>query len=130
MKKLNLVLIVFLAAGLTACANNTKKPMNESQQIGYYQDQNRNTRINTSTSIEEKDYAKWGKLAIEETKQKYPDSRVSDYQYDTRMINPDGTIVDYFDFTVYQDNSKRLVKVGVAHTEDDKLIDIKFEETT
>jgi hypothetical protein len=130
MKKLNLVLIVFLAAGLTACANNTKKPMNESQQIGYYQDQNRNTRINTSTSIEENDYAKWGKLAIEETKQKYPDSRVSDYQYDTRMINPDGTIVDYFDFTVYQDNSKRLVKVGVAHTEDDKLIDIKFEETT
>jgi hypothetical protein len=130
MKKIPLFTAAFLAASLTACGNNNfQKPMNESHQIGYYEDQNRNTRINTSTSLEEKDYAKWGKLALQKTKEKYPDSRISDYEYDTRLINPDGTIVDYFDFTVYQDHTRRLVKVGIAHTEEDKLIDIKFEES-
>ncbi len=129
-------LIVVLVAG--GCMNNDKKPTEESTDMRNNIENDRTKPLNVqyndqtpsedmNSSVTQKDYAKWGKMALAETKKKYPYSRVSDYQYDTRRVSPDGTISDFFDFTVYQGNKKRLVKVGVMH-DDNKLMDMKFEE--
>lgn len=137
MKQKLFILFAVIAVFAAGCMNNDKKPMEESRDMKNNVEQdltkpqnvqyNDQSPTNMGTALEEKDYAKWGKMALKETKDKYPNSRVSDYQYDTREVSPDGTITDYFDFTVYQDNTKRLVKVGVMHTED-KLMDMRFEE--
>jgi Protein of unknown function (DUF3889) len=137
MKQKVFILFAVIAVFAAGCLNDDKKPMEESRDMrnNVEQDLNKPQNIqyndqsptNMDTTLEKTHYAKWGKMALQETKEKYPDSRISDYQYDTRRVSPDGTITDYFDFTVFQDDQKRLVKVGVMHT-NDKLIDMKFEE--
>ncbi|WNB92308.1 DUF3889 domain-containing protein [Bacillus sp. NEB1478] len=123
-----IIFALFLSVGCMK-KEDKKTSMPKRENMGTYDAQNRNTPLNVDTNLSRKDYAKWGKLALEETKKEYPNSRISDYQYDVRRIAPDGTITDWFDFTVYQKNRKHLVKVGVMHSED-KLIDYKFEERT
>ncbi|RZT21210.1 DUF3889 domain-containing protein [Fictibacillus sp. BK138] len=133
MKQKVLILFMVVAVFAAGCMNNDKKPVEESRDMRNNVENDRDKPLNvqyndqTPTGMTQVDYAKWGKMALEETKKKYPESRVSDYQYDTRRIAPDGTITDYFDFTVFQKNKKHLVKVGVMH-DDEKLIDMKFEE--
>jgi Protein of unknown function (DUF3889) len=137
MKQKVFILFAVIAVFAAGCMNDDKKPMEESRDMrnNVEQDLNKPQNVqyndqsptNMDTTLEETDYAKWGKIALKETKEKYPDSRISDYQYDTRRVSPDGTITDFFDFTVIQDNKKRLVKVGVMHT-NERLIDMKFEE--
>ncbi|MGA4721827.1 DUF3889 domain-containing protein [Fictibacillus nanhaiensis] len=135
------IFIFFALTGILVaggCMNNDKKPSEESTDMRNNVENDRTKPLNVqyndqtpsedlNSSVTQKDYAKWGKMALAETRKKYPNSRVSDYQYDTRNISPDGTISDYFDFTVYQQDKKHLVKVGVMH-DDNKLIDMKFEE--
>jgi hypothetical protein len=129
MKHRAIILTVIFVIFATGCMKkDEKKPMQESQDMGYYEDQSRTNPMNMGTDVNKNDYAKWGKMALKETQKKYPDSQISDYQYDTRRVSPDGTITDWFDFTVDQGMKEHLVKVGVMHTEDDKLIDMKFEE--
>lgn len=124
-------LIGILVAG--GCMNNDKKPTEESTDMRDNVENDRTKPLNvqyndqTPTDRTTVDYSKWGKMALAETKKKYPNSDVSDYQYDTRRVSPDGTISDFFDFTVDENGKKRLVKVGVMH-DDNKLIDMKFEE--
>ncbi len=124
-------LIGILVAG--GCMNNDKKPTEESTDMRDNVENDRTKPLNvqyndqTPTDRTTVDYSKWGKMALAETKKKYPNSDVSDYQYDTRRVSPDGTISDFFDFTVNEDGKKRLVKVGVMHT-DEKLVDMKVEE--
>jgi Protein of unknown function (DUF3889) len=136
MKQKVFILFAVIAVFAAGCMND-KKPMEESTDMRNNVEQDRNKPMNVQyndqtpakidISRSEVDYARWGKMALIETKRKYPNSRVSDYQYDTRSVSPDGTITDYFDFTVYQDSTKRLIKVGVMHT-NDKLMDLNFEE--
>jgi hypothetical protein len=128
MKQRAIILMVIFVIFSTGCMKKDgKKPTQQSQDMGYYQDQNRTTPLNADTNLSKKDYAKWGNMALKETQKKYPNSRISDYQYDTRQVSPDGTITDWFDFTVFQDKKKHLVKVGVMHSEE-KLIGMNFEE--
>lgn len=138
MKQKVFILIAALSVfAATGCMNNDKKPTEESTDMRNNVENDRTKPLNVQyndqtpadmdSSLTHKDYAKWGKMALAETKEKYPNSRVSDYQYDTRNISPDGTITDTFDFTVYQKDRKHLVKVGVMH-DDKSLIDMKFEE--
>ncbi|MED1862633.1 DUF3889 domain-containing protein [Fictibacillus nanhaiensis] len=124
-------LIGILVAG--GCMNNDKKPTEESTDMRNNEESDRTKPLSvqyndqTPTDRTTVDYGKWGKMALAETKKKYPNSDVSDYQYDTRRVSQDGTISDFFDFTVNENGKKRLVKVGVMHT-DEKLVDMKFEE--
>lgn len=135
MKQKILILLAVIAVFASGCNINDKKPMEESRDMRNNVEQDRNKPLNvqyndqTPANMTDIDYAKWGRMALEETKKKYPNSKVSDYEYDTRRVAPDGTISDFFDFTVFQDGKKRLVKVGVMHT-NEKLIDMKFEEMT
>ena len=121
-----IIFALFLSAGCMK-KEEKKTSMQKTQNMGTYDAQNRNTPLNVDTNLSSKDYAKWGKMALEETKLEYPNSRISDYQYDVRRVAPDGTITDWFDFTVFQGKRKHLIKVGVMHS-DEKLIDYKFEE--
>ncbi|MGM0805162.1 MAG: DUF3889 domain-containing protein [Bacillota bacterium] len=124
-------LIGILVAG--GCMNNDKKPSEESTNMKNNVENDRTKPLNvqyndqTPTDRTTVDYSKWGKMALAETKKKYPNSDVSDYQYDTRRVSPDGTISDFFDFTVNDNGRKRVVKVGVMHT-DEKLVDMNVEE--
>ncbi|MBD7965069.1 DUF3889 domain-containing protein [Fictibacillus norfolkensis] len=124
-------LTTILVAG--GCMNNDKKPTEESTDMRNNVEDKRMKPLNvqyndqTPTDRTTVDYSKWGKMALAETKKKYPNSDVSDYQYDTRRVSQDGTISDFFDFTANEDGKKRIVKVGVMHT-DEKLVDMKFEE--
>jgi hypothetical protein len=130
-QKVTIFMIIFALFMAVGCMKKDEKKNNaiqKTQNMGTYDAQNRTTPLNVDTNLSRKDYAKWGKMALEETKKEYPNSRISDYQYDTRRVSPDGTIIDWFDFTVFQGTRKHLVKVGVMHTENDKLIDMKFEE--
>jgi hypothetical protein len=133
MKQKILILFAVIAVFASGCNINDKKPTEESRDMRNNVEQDRNKPLNvqyndqTPANMTDVDYAKWGKMALKETKKKYPNSEVSDYEYDTRRVAPDGTISDFFDFTVFQDGKKRLVKVGVMHT-NEKLIDMKFEE--
>jgi len=136
MKQKVFILLAVLAIFASGCMNNNdKKPTEESRDMRNNVEQNRDKPLNvqyndqTPSNMTDVDYAQWGKMALAETKKKYPNSKVSDYQYDTRRVSPDGTITDYFDFTVFQGDKERLVKVGVMHT-DDRLVDMKFEEMT
>lgn len=135
MKQKILILLAVIAVFASGCNINDKKPMEESRDMRNNVEQDRNKPLNvqyndqTPANMTDVDYAKWGRMALEETKKKYPNSEVSDYEYDTRRVAPDGTITDFFDFTVLQDGKKRLIKVGVMHT-NEKLIDMKFEEMT
>lgn len=135
MKQKILILLAVIAVFASGCNINDKKPMEESRDMRNNVEQDRNKPLNvqyndqTPADMTDVDYAKWGRMALEETKKKYPNSEVSDYEYDTRRVAPDGTITDFFDFTVLQDGKKRLIKVGVMHT-NEKLIDMKFEEMT
>ncbi|ANC78968.1 hypothetical protein ABE65_020050 [Fictibacillus phosphorivorans] len=135
------IIIFFALTGILVaggCMNNDKKPTEESTDMRNNVENERTKPLNVqyndqtpsedlNSSVTQKDYAKWGKMALAETKKKYPNSDVSDYQYDTRRVSPDGTISDFFDFTVYENGKKRVVKVGVMHT-DEKLVDMKVEE--
>ncbi len=124
-------LFAFFLMILGACMNNANDRKNnvEPHQTGYYEDQNRNNRVNISTEPMRQDYAKWGKIALERTKEKYPNSAISDYQYDTRRVNADGTVIDFFDFIVTENNVEKDIKVKILHNPDNgKLISVGFEE--
>ncbi|MDN4071588.1 DUF3889 domain-containing protein [Fictibacillus terranigra] len=125
-------LFAFFLMILGACMNNNatdRKNNVEPHQTGYYEDQNRNNGTNMSTEPMRQDYAKWGKIALERTKEKYPNSTISDYQYDTRRVNADGTVIDFFDFIVTENRVEKDVKVKVLHDPDNgKLISVGFEE--
>ncbi|MFC7395400.1 DUF3889 domain-containing protein [Scopulibacillus cellulosilyticus] len=75
------------------------------------------------------DYAKWGKIALEKTKERYPDSNVSDYAYMGHEKIADNVAADWFEFQLKRDGKTKSLKVRVTYSsETDKLIDINFFE--
>lgn len=123
-------LFVFFLVILVACMNNANDQKNghAPHQTGYDGNQTQNNRINV-TNEPRQDYAKWGKIALERTKEKYPNSIVSDYQYDTRRVNADGTVIDFFDFIITENKVEKDIKVKILHNpENGRLISVGFEE--
>ncbi|MYL64557.1 DUF3889 domain-containing protein [Bacillus hwajinpoensis] len=74
-------------------------------------------------------YAKWGKMAIEETTKKYPDQQVTDYRYDGKVFISDVREQYDFEFTLKQNGQSREIRVYVlVNPQKDKLIDVKYDE--
>ncbi|MDN4524794.1 DUF3889 domain-containing protein [Fictibacillus fluitans] len=122
-------LFLFFSVMLVACMNSVNDGKNgaKSHQMNSNQP-NSGTPQNMSTPMRQ-DYARWGKIALERTRERYPDSTISDYQYDTRRVNADGTVIDFFDFIVTQHDVEKDIKVKVLHNASDgKLISVAFEE--
>lgn len=76
----------------------------------------------------EPQYAKWGKLAVEKTKEKYPNAEVKDYKYIGRVggIN---TNMEKFKLWLKEGEKEFGVLVHIEFDKQtEKVIDITFKE--
>ncbi|WP_134702774.1 DUF3889 domain-containing protein [Ammoniphilus sp. YIM 78166] len=77
----------------------------------------------------EPDYAKWGKLAMEEVMKKYPGSQETDYEYLGRKTLSSTETQDAFDFKVVDNSKKKLVRAYVVfNPQTNKLVKINLVE--
>ncbi|MDQ0862281.1 DUF3889 domain-containing protein [Bacillus sp. V2I10] len=75
------------------------------------------------------DYAKWGKIAVEETKKQYPNAQISDYTYQGKVFISDERVQYNFEFSLITNQQKKKVHVYVlVNPKSDKLIDVNFDE--
>ncbi|MGF9966961.1 YqzG/YhdC family protein [Bacillus rhizoplanae] len=76
-------------------------------------------------------YAKWGKLAVQQTKEKYPQADIIDYLHIGRRPKTVNTSVEKFKLWLRDKNGKEFgVFVDVEfETNTEKFITIHFKET-
>ncbi|WP_188454843.1 YqzG/YhdC family protein [Virgibacillus oceani] len=74
-------------------------------------------------------YAKWGRLAMKETKASYPNAAIIDYMHIGRDVQEKSS-VEKFKLWLKEDNKEFGVYVNITFdTKTEKLIDIQFKET-
>jgi len=75
-------------------------------------------------------YAKWGRIAVKETKLKYPNTDIIDYLHVGRKMK-NGSSTEIFKLWLRKENSQEFgVYVRVEfNTETEEIIKITFEET-
>ncbi|MYL38098.1 DUF3889 domain-containing protein [Halobacillus litoralis] len=75
------------------------------------------------------DYAKWGKIAVEETDKNYPDFDLVNYEYQGKVAIADNREQYTFLFTMDQDGTKKKVRAYVLiNPAEDQLIEVQFED--
>ena len=75
-------------------------------------------------------YAKWGTLAINETKSKYPNASIIDYLHEGREYKEDSTI-EKFKLWLKDGDHEFGVFVRIEFTTDtEEVINIKMQETS
>ncbi|WP_087973876.1 DUF3889 domain-containing protein [Oceanobacillus rekensis] len=75
-------------------------------------------------------YAKWGQLAVKETKSKYPKAKVIDYLHIGKETTPDARAVEKFKLWLKEESREFGVIIDIEYDmETDELINITFEET-
>ena len=75
-------------------------------------------------------YAKWGKLAVQETKAKYPHANIIDYLHEGSETKGDSTI-EKFKLWLKDDDHEFGVFVRIEYTTaTEKVIAINFQETS
>ncbi|HLS09640.1 DUF3889 domain-containing protein [Lentibacillus sp.] len=73
-------------------------------------------------------YAKWGRLAMQETQSRYPDADIIDYLHRGRE-DKNTTSVEKFKLWLQEDEREFGVFIDIEfHTETEELIDITFRE--
>ncbi|MFB4168954.1 YqzG/YhdC family protein [Virgibacillus sp. JSM 102003] len=84
-------------------------------------------------AVAEKDipsYAKWGRMAMKETKAKYPNAAIIDYLHRGRETK-DGSTIEKFKLWLKEDNREFGVFINIEfNTETEKVIDITFRESS
>jgi len=74
-------------------------------------------------------YAKWGRIAVQETKAKYPDTDIIDYLHVGRKMK-NGSTVEIFKLWLRDDEKEFGVYIHLEFdTETEKIIKITIEET-
>ena len=74
-------------------------------------------------------YAKWGKLAMKETKQKYPNAEIIDYLHRGRQTKED-TIIEQFKLWLRGENREFGVFVNIEfNSRTEEVLHITFLET-
>lgn len=81
------------------------------------------------TNVAQPDYQKWGNMAVLLTKQAYPDSEVTDYEYLGRK-EPTATVVeDSFELKLKENGKEKEIIVYVTSRKDtEELISVRYEE--
>ena len=75
-------------------------------------------------------YAKWGKLAVQETQEKYPNALIIDYLHEGSESKGDSTI-EKFKLWLKEDEHEFGVFVRIEYTTaTEKVIAINFQETS
>lgn len=83
----------------------------------------------TVIAAEQPAYAKWGKLAVSETKEKYPNATVVDYLHVGRKQHANATI-ETFKLWLKADKKEFGVFVTITfNTATEQIVDITFQET-
>jgi hypothetical protein len=76
-------------------------------------------------------YAKWGSLAMSETKKRYPNAQIIDYLHVGHKEKLPTTREETFKLWLRQGNHEWGVYVRITfETETDRVISIKFDETS
>lgn len=75
-------------------------------------------------------YAKWGKLAMQETQLKYPNAKIIDYLYEGNESNRDSTF-EKFKLWLKDGDIEFGVFVKIEYTtETENVVNIEFQETS
>ena len=89
--------------------------------------------VNTNIVIAEQEvppYAKWGQIAMKNTKEKYPQANIIDYLHIGREKGTEYS-VEKFKLWLKQDSKEFGVFVDIKFdNKTEQIIDIKFRETT
>ncbi|MGM0834657.1 MAG: YqzG/YhdC family protein [Bacillota bacterium] len=81
-----------------------------------------------NTSLEVPPYAKWGKIAMQKTKEKYPNADIIDYLHVGRKKG-EQTSVETFHLWLKEDQKEFGIKVDIEFTnETERVINISFKE--
>ncbi|HGH7175879.1 TPA: DUF3889 domain-containing protein [Bacillus wiedmannii] len=91
------------------------------------------SNIYTSTLIvhAQPPYAKWGKLAVEKTKEQYPKAEIIDYLHIGRKPKTIQITVEKFKLWLREDGKEYGVFVDVEfETKTDKFIKMSFQKTS
>ncbi len=79
---------------------------------------------------EEPPYAKWGRLAMQETKTKYPRANIVDYLHVGAVTESSSITMEKFKLWLRQDQREWGVFVNIRYeTATDRVISISFQET-
>ncbi|UOQ84931.1 YqzG/YhdC family protein [Gracilibacillus salinarum] len=88
-----------------------------------------NSNTVSAAQEEEPSYAKWGQIAMKETKEKYPQSKIIDYLHVGREKAPEYT-TEKFKLWLKNETKEFGVFVDIKFdNETEKVIDITFNET-
>lgn len=75
-------------------------------------------------------YAKWGRLAMEQTKQKYPHAQIVDYLHVGRIQKTPTTSEETFKLLLQEGNRKWALLVHIEfESQTEKVVRITYEET-
>ncbi|MGG1662751.1 YqzG/YhdC family protein [Brevibacillus sp. NRS-1366] len=75
-------------------------------------------------------YAKWGRIAMQETKQKYPHEQIVDYLHVGRIQKTPTTSEETFKLLLQEGNRRRALLVHIEfESRTEKVVRISFEET-
>lgn len=75
-------------------------------------------------------YAKWGKLAVQETMKKYPQAHITDYLHVGRVAKTTATSEETFKLLLQEGNRSWAVFVHIEFvTANEQVVAIRFEET-
>ena len=85
--------------------------------------------IAQASFAQQPEYAKWGKIAVQETMKKYPNSKLVDYEYDGKVIISDERAQYNFKFTLKQNNrEKEVLAYVLINPKTNKYIETHFDE--
>ncbi|MFJ7737353.1 DUF3889 domain-containing protein [Lysinibacillus sp. NPDC097287] len=88
------------------------------------------TQITAHAQQEIPSYAKWGQLAIKETKTKYPNAKIIDYLHEGRESKEASTI-EKFKLWLKDGDHEFGVFVRIEYTtETEQMVKIEFQETS
>ena len=90
-----------------------------------------NTYIDSSIVHAQPPYAKWGKLAVEKTKEKYPNAQIIDYLHIDRKPKTVNITVEKFKLWLRENEKEYGVFVNVEfETKTEKFLKITFQKTS
>lgn len=87
--------------------------------------------ISTEGTVQyaEPNYAKWGKLAMEETSKAYRNASIVDYKYEGRTVLSEGEAEERFVLWIVQDTREFGVRVSIrVNASTDELINVRMQE--
>ncbi|WP_054028896.1 DUF3889 domain-containing protein [Bacillus sp. FJAT-28004] len=85
--------------------------------------------LETAALHAEPSYAKWGKLAMQETSKAYSDASIVNYKYEGRKKLPNGESEESFVLLLNKDAKQIAIRVTIkVSTDTDKLINVNLKE--